>query len=166
MKSLIQRLVLVLCLSPLILACEGQAQFNSSGDFVGFEQVEGDYSVPLRIIKQDGTDHEFWVELASTRDEIMKGLMFRQMMGADHGMLFIFEQEMPRRFWMKNTFIPLDMIFIKSDNVIHHIHENAVPMDETTIPSNGPVSRVLEVNAGTAARLGITPGDKIEFSSE
>ena len=75
-------------------------------------------------------------------------------------MLFLFPRVAERNFWMKNTYIPLDIIFLNGENVIHHIHENAVPHDITQIPSNGPVLNVLEVNAGITAKLGIKAGDR------
>lgn len=124
------------------------------------------YTEDLTIRPKDGgTDHPFHVEIAATPDEMMRGLMFRQSMPEDHGMLFLFAQDAERNFWMKDTVIPLDIIFIRADGIIHHIHENAVPYDETPVSSNGPVRTVLELNGGTAARLGIKPGDTVLHAS-
>lgn len=103
----------------------------------------------------------FNVELALTAEQQMQGLMNRTSMEDTAGMLFIFNDEKERGFWMKNTLIPLDMIFIKKDGVIHHIHENAQPNDLTSIKSQGPVMAVLEVNGGIADKLNIKEGDII-----
>ncbi len=105
--------------------------------------------------------HVFQVEVMRTAEEKARGLMFRQFMPEDRGMLFDFEQEQPVSMWMRNTFIPLDMLFIKADGVVHHIHARAQPLDETPIPSNGNVRYVLEINGGIAAKLGLKPGDRV-----
>lgn len=104
----------------------------------------------------------FKVELADTDESRARGMMFRTSMAPDAGMLFDFKQEQPASFWMRNTLIPLDMLFIKSDGVILNIHQRAIPRDETGISSAGPVQAVLELNGGTASRLGIRPGDRVE----
>lgn len=108
--------------------------------------------------------HVLHVEVAVTPQEHMQGLMYRTELPEDQGMLFIFTDSQPRGFWMRNTLIPLDMIFIKEDGVIANIHAGAKPRDETVIYSDGPVFRVLELNGGTAARLGLKAGDR--FYSE
>jgi uncharacterized membrane protein (UPF0127 family) len=87
--------------------------------------------------------------------------MFRDSMPADHGMLFDFQEPQPVAFWMKNTKIPLDMIFAATDGTILAIAADTKPFDETPIGPGVPVRAVLEVNAGTAARLGIAPGDRL-----
>ena len=116
----------------------------------------------LVIVTQDGRRHDFKIELALTPIQQQNGLMYRTEMAADAGMLFYFSEEAPRAFWMKNTLIPLDMIFIKKDGRILNIHENAVPNDLTSIPSSGPVIAVLELNGGISRKLGIKAGDKID----
>jgi uncharacterized membrane protein (UPF0127 family) len=115
---------------------------------------------PLEIASKRGV-HVFAVEMASTPDEQAKGLMFRRQLPEGQGMLFDFHQEQPTSFWMKNTYIPLDMIFIRGDGRILRIAENTVPLSETLVPSGGPVRAVLEVIGGTAKKLGITPGDRV-----
>jgi uncharacterized membrane protein (UPF0127 family) len=87
--------------------------------------------------------------------------MFRRHMPEGQGMLFDFQREQPTSFWMKNTYIPLDMIFIRGDGRILRIAENTVPLSEALVTSGGPVRAVLEVNAGTARKLGIAPGDRV-----
>ena len=88
--------------------------------------------------------------------------MFRRSLAADRGMLFDFAQVEPVSMWMKNTYLPLDMLFIRSDGTISHIAENTEPLSTRVIPSGGPVLAVLELNAGSAKRLGIKPGDRVE----
>jgi uncharacterized membrane protein (UPF0127 family) len=107
--------------------------------------------------------HHFRVEVARTAAEQEKGLMFRTAMAPDEGMIFPMPQDQPSSFWMKNTVIPLDIIFIGVDGRISNIAANAVPYDETPLPSKGPVSGVLELNGGRAAQLGIGPGDAVKW---
>jgi len=115
---------------------------------------------PLEIASKGGV-HVFAVEMASTPAEQAKGLMFRRELPEGQGMLFDFHHEQPTSFWMKNTYIPLDMIFIRGDGRILRIAENTVPLSEALVPSGGPVRAVLEVNAGMARKLGIAPGDRV-----
>jgi uncharacterized protein len=103
----------------------------------------------------------FGVEMAVTPEEQAKGLMFRRELPEKQGMLFDFHREQPTSFWMKNTYIPLDMIFIRADGRILRIAENTVPLSEALVPSGGPVRAVLEVIGGTAKKLGIAPGDRV-----
>jgi uncharacterized protein len=112
-------------------------------------------------IASGGRTHVLQVEVMRTADEKARGLMFRQFMPEDRGMLFDFEREQPVSMWMRNTYIPLDMLFIKADGVLHHIHERAQPLDETPIPSRGDVRFVLEINGGVAAKLGLKAGDRV-----
>ena len=106
----------------------------------------------------------FAVEMASTPEEQAKGLMFRRQLPEGQGMLFDFHQEQPTSFWMKNTYIPLDMIFIRGDGRIQRIEENTVPLSEALVPASGPVTvrAVLEVIAGTAKKLGLAAGDRVK----
>jgi hypothetical protein len=114
----------------------------------------------LEIATKSGV-HPFSVELATTEPEREKGLMFRKELPEGQGMLFDFHREQDVGFWMQNTYIPLDMIFIKADGRILRIAENAKPMSTDVIPSNGPVRFVLELIAGTARKMGIAPGDRV-----
>jgi uncharacterized membrane protein (UPF0127 family) len=106
--------------------------------------------------------HRFAIEIADTPDERAQGLMFRETMAADAGMLFDygFDQQ-GVAFWMKNTPLPLDMIFIRSDGTITQIAADTTPFSLEPVPSVLPVRFVLEVNAGTAKRLGLKPGDRL-----
>ena len=114
------------------------------------------------VIVTASREIKFDVEIATTDAEHARGLMYRKQLGAYEGMLFDFFKEMPVSFWMKNTLIPLDMVFIAADGTIKHVHANAVPMSTDTIPSRYPVRAVLEINGGSAALLGIKPGDKVK----
>jgi uncharacterized membrane protein (UPF0127 family) len=105
--------------------------------------------------------HEFQVEIADEPRETEFGLMFRRSMGENEGMLFDFGGEEPRSFWMRNTYIPLDMLFIKGDGTIESIAERTTPLSDKSVPSKGAVRYVLEINAGTSDELGIEPGDKV-----
>jgi hypothetical protein len=124
--------------------------------------VSGLAVVPLSIATAKGP-HVFQVEVAASPAEQEHGLMFRTAMGADEGM--IFPMDPPRRsaFWMKNTVIGLDIVFIDSAHKITNIAANAVPYDLSPLPSAGPIAAVLELNAGRAAELGIKPGDKVDW---
>ncbi|MEM8556083.1 MAG: DUF192 domain-containing protein [Pseudomonadota bacterium] len=104
----------------------------------------------------------FDIELALTPAERNRGLMFRESMAMDAGMLFIFDPPRQVAFWMRNTLIPLDMIFIDRQGVVEKVHANAIPHDETGIPSDGPVYGVLEINGNLSAGLGIEPGSRIQ----
>lgn len=103
------------------------------------------------------------VELADNPETRAMGLMWRQKLPDEQGMVFLFEQEQDVSFWMRNTLIPLDLIYIAKDGVINHIHPMARPLDETPLPSKGgPVIAVLEINGGQAAAKNIQIGDKID----
>jgi len=114
----------------------------------------------LEIITASGVV-PFSVEVMRTDDELQRGLMFRKELPEGRGMLFDFRPERNVSMWMKNTLIPLDMIFIQADGRILRIAENAEVQSEKIIPSGGPVRGVLEVIAGTAKKLGIKPGDRV-----
>jgi uncharacterized membrane protein (UPF0127 family) len=116
----------------------------------------------LEIASKTGV-HSFTVEVVATDEERAKGLMFRRELPEGRGMLFDFRRERPVAFWMKNTYVPLDMIFIRADGRILRIAENTEPMSESLVPSGGPVLGVLEVIAGTAKKLGIEPGDRVSY---
>lgn len=114
----------------------------------------------LEIITRNGVQ-VFDIELAVTPEQRMKGLMYRKELPEGKGMLFDFDSEQPIAMWMKNTYIPLDMIFIREDGRIARIAENTTPHSEAIISSGAPVKGVLEVIAGTAKKFGIAPGDKV-----
>jgi uncharacterized membrane protein (UPF0127 family) len=112
----------------------------------------------LEIVTSTGT-HEFSVEVMRSGPQLERGLMFRRFLPQDHGMLFDFGVERPVMMWMKNTYLPLDMIFIGRSGKVVGIAENTEPLSEKIIPSGAPAYGVLEVSAGTAARIGLRIGD-------
>lgn len=116
----------------------------------------------LEIATASGS-HVFSVEVMSDDAGREKGLMYRRFMPQDRGMLFDFKEEEQVTFWMKNTYIPLDMVFISRRGIVTRIVANAEPLSETLIPG-GPAYGVLEVNAGVAARIGLKVGDKVKHS--
>ncbi|MEM5472707.1 DUF192 domain-containing protein [Hoeflea sp. AS60] len=113
------------------------------------------------VIETQNGPVAFAVELALTADDRATGLMNRQSMPADHGMLFKFDQTRQVLMWMKNTPLPLDMIFISEDGTVARIAEETTPFSETIIPSVEPVRYVLELNGGTAASRGLSVGDMV-----
>ncbi len=115
---------------------------------------------PLEIVTKSGV-HVFSVEIAQTEEERATGLMYRKELPEGRGMLFDFSPEQQVSMWMKNTYIPLDMIFIRSDGRILRIAENTTPQSEKIIPSGGLAKGVLEVIGGTAKKYGIQPGDRV-----
>ena len=116
---------------------------------------------PLEVVTARGSI-TFRVELADSPAEREQGLMWRGSMPVDQGMLFDFPgPETDQSFWMRNTYIPLDLIYIRADGRIHSIARSATPLSEALIPSGGPVKAVLEINGGLAERLGIAPGDQV-----
>ncbi|MCV9965236.1 DUF192 domain-containing protein [Pararhizobium sp. BT-229] len=119
-------------------------------------------TAPLQIITAGGKVHKFTVELALDSEQRAQGLMNRRHMPRDRGMLFDFGQTRQVMMWMKDTYLPLDMLFIARDGRIETVRENAVPLSEAIIDSRVPVAFVLELNAGTASRLGIAPGDVVD----
>jgi uncharacterized protein len=124
--------------------------------------ISGLAVIPLKVETRHGV-HVFQVEDAVTMGEQERGLMFRKAMGADEGMIFPKSPPARTAFWMKNTVLGLDIIFIGPDHRVLNIARNAVPFDETPLPSAGDVSGVLELNAGRAAQLGIEPGDLVRW---
>jgi|SRR5215217_4802946 len=116
---------------------------------------------PLTIVTANGHRHDFTVELAVDSDQRALGLMNRREMAPDRGMLFDFAQTRRVMMWMKNTYLPLDMLFIRENGKIATVRENAVPLSESIIDSREPVAFVVELNAGTVKRLGIAEGDTV-----
>ena len=117
--------------------------------------------VPLSVTTQKGR-HDFKVEVAASPAEQQKGLMFRTAMGPNEGMIFPNGPPQVRSFWMRNTVIPLDIIYIGPDRRVLNIVRGE-PYSTESLPSAGPVINVLELNAGRSAELGIKPGDKVEW---
>jgi uncharacterized membrane protein (UPF0127 family) len=113
------------------------------------------------VVTTDAGQSVFQVEIADEPGERSMGLMHRRVMGDDEGMLFDLGSEQPASFWMRNTYISLDMLFIKADGTVESIAERTTPLSEKSIPSKGPVRYVLEINGGLSDALGIEPGDAV-----
>jgi uncharacterized membrane protein (UPF0127 family) len=116
---------------------------------------------PLTIHSQNGV-HRFTVEVAATLDQQQRGLMFRRSLAGDRGMIFPYDPPQDLGFWMKNTLIPLDMVFVRADGTIARI-ANATPLSIETVLSGERVAAVLELRGGRAAELGIRAGDRVEW---
>jgi uncharacterized protein len=127
--------------------------------FTGFEGRAASVQ-PLEIVTKSGV-HVFSVEMATTEQEKETGLMYRKELADGKGMLFDFSPEQEVSMWMKNTYISLDMIFIRADGRILRIAESTEPLSTRIIPSGGLAKGVLEVIAGTAQKYGIQPGDRV-----
>lgn len=152
MNSVLSRRALLGTLLALVAAVPGQARAQGAEKFK---------TGKLTIVSA-GKRNDFNVELAITDRQQQQGLMFRRTMAPDAGMLFDYVTPTRITMWMKNTYIPLDMIFIGADGKVVDIAERAVPQSETIIPSKVPARAVLELNGGTAQRLGIKIGDTVE----
>jgi uncharacterized membrane protein (UPF0127 family) len=115
------------------------------------------------VLKTATGDHNFNVEVATTNPQRALGLMFRRTMAENAGMLFLYDRPQPASMWMKNTIIPLDMIFIAAGGKVHRIVSHAEPFSTDAISSEGDVVAVLELNAGQAAKIGLKLGDKVLY---
>jgi uncharacterized membrane protein (UPF0127 family) len=142
---------------PALAACQpaGNSVAAIERSPAGLDQV------PLTITTTSGKTHRFTVEVARTEAEQAQGLMNRQTLAPDRGMVFPYDPPRQASFWMKNTLIPLDIIFIRADGTIARIEANTVPLSLDPVASGEPVATVLELAGGRAAELGITPGAKV-----
>jgi uncharacterized protein len=147
-------LVLVVLVAGLLVACgsEPKAADDPRNPVGAYTDL---------VIDTASGPHPFKVEMADTPDKRLRGLMYRTHLDPDKGMLFDFGDPEPVSFWMKNTLIPLDMIFITADGRVANVAANAIPGDLTPIDSAGAVTGVLEIPGGEAAKLGIKPGDVV-----
>lgn len=152
-RTLAPILILVLC---VLIGCK-----DTSAD------AQTSALTPITIQTIDGKTITLNVELATTPEQQQKGLMFRETLSDESGMLFMFNTPREIGFWMKNTLIPLDMIFIApTSGIIHKIHRNAIPHDLRSIASDGITKAVLEINGGLSDRLGIIEGSKVILPDE
>lgn len=117
--------------------------------------------MPLTITSRNGV-HHFTVQVAATPEEQEQGLMFYRSLGPDQGMIFPYDPPQSVSFWMHNTLIPLDMVFIRANGTIARI-AHAKPLDDTPVPAGEPVAAVLEIRGGRAAELGIREGDRVDW---
>ncbi|WEK45886.1 MAG: DUF192 domain-containing protein [Candidatus Andeanibacterium colombiense] len=151
--------------AALLAACSPQQQAAAGNPVPAAEHhpESGLAVIPLTVTATDGAVHKFRVEIAATEAEQAKGLMFREAMGADEGMIFPRNPPDFASFWMHNTVIPLDIIFVGTDHRIINISANAKPYSENPRSSMGLAAAVLELNGGRAAQLGIGPGAKVDW---
>ena len=159
---------LLLSFGLCLAACTQQAAGEASAPAAAAETaavhpVSGLEVVPLTVTTPGGTAHRFRVEVARTPQEQSRGLMFRAEMDADEGMLFPYQQPQVLSFWMKNTVLSLDLVFIDAEHRVINIAANAEPYSETPILSAAPGVAVLEINGGRAAELGIVTGSKVDW---
>ena len=167
----ISKWVLALFPAALLVGCSG---LNAGG---GNAQIKGCTAGKTLAVSDAGLEqtslcvksgnrtHSFTVEIARTSQQQAKGLMFRTELPDDRGMVFPFVQERMASFWMKNTVIPLDIIFIRKDGKIENIAANTIPYSTDPVESTAPVSAVLELRGGLTAQLGIKPGDSVRWTS-
>jgi uncharacterized membrane protein (UPF0127 family) len=151
--------MLIAIAAGLIAACSPSAPAANVPAEEGAQS--GLAEVPLTIHSRNG-DHRFTVEVAAQVEEQERGLMFRRSLSADRGMIFPYDPPQDVGFWMKNTLIPLDMLFIRANGQIARI-ATAKPLDLSSVPAGEPVAAVLELRGGLAAELGIEPGDRVEW---
>jgi uncharacterized membrane protein (UPF0127 family) len=148
---MITRRALLFLPAPLAM---GLARLSSAAELQRFAASE------LTIVSATGK-HRFKVEIAETPAQMTQGLMFRRSLAPDAGMLFDYKEPTAATMWMRNTLIPLDMLFVDAQGRIVNIHQRAVPQSLDVIAAAAPVRVVIELNGGTAARLGIAPGDQV-----
>lgn len=115
------------------------------------------------VLETDSGSHRLTIELARTPQEQRLGLMYRRSLPADGGMLFLYDRPQPVTMWMRNTLIPLDMVFIGADARVHRIENHTEPFSTEIISSEGEVQAVLELNAGKASAIGLKTGDKVKY---
>lgn len=163
---------LIVGLALVLAACSSQAgetvaatpaqETAVAAAETGRHAVSGLEVIPLTI-SQNGKVHKFKVEVARTDAQWSRGLMFRESMGADEGMIFVDRAPSVASFWMRNTLIPLDIIFIGTDGRIINYAENAEPLSLDSRRADGLTMAVLELNGGRLAELGFTPGAKVDW---
>lgn len=154
---MIFRLALLLCLVPLASCkAEGNPALLEEKSPAGLDQG-------VAVVKSSKGTHRFTVEIARSDKEQAYGLMNRQSLEPDRGMIFPYDPPQAVSFWMRDTFIPLDLIFIAPGGKIARIEESAVPLSLEPIPSGEQIEAVLEIDGGRASELGIAPGDRIDW---
>tara|TARA_R110002049_G_scaffold174490_3_gene341699 strand:- start:744 stop:1220 length:477 start_codon:yes stop_codon:yes gene_type:complete len=147
----------VFCLALFLASCKEDKKVIKQTE-VTFKK-EGE----LTLFKSDSTQVALHIEIADTDFDIQTGLMYRDSMKDNQGMLFVFDDEQPRYFYMKNTRIPLDLIYISKNKRIVSFQKNAQPFDESSLPSNVPAKYVLEVNGGLVDKWGLNVKDSMNY---
>jgi uncharacterized protein len=156
------RVAAAVALAAALAGCRTEPASNAPQPVPARTAPSGLDLVPLTI-RSGARTHEFTVEVARTTEEQARGLMFRRTLGDEEGMIFPFDPPRPASFWMRNTLIPLDMIFIRADGTIARIAANTVPLSETPVAVGEPVAAVLEIRGGRAAELGVAEGDRVSW---
>lgn len=156
-------MVLLLCAAPFAAGCSPQAEPKTTkvqtlDEF--FEQDE------LQIVTTDGTRQDFTVYLATTAEQQRRGLMFVRQLPERTGMLFVYDDESLHSMWMKNTFIPLDIVFARRDGTVSSVIKNTEPLSLKSLAAIEPVTFVLELNAGVTRRYDIGPGSQLIWPPE
>lgn len=156
----INTFLVLLLFSGFVLSCNDEPENPP----VKTEPIKFEKEGELYLVKNSGdTIQKLDIEFADDAYERQTGLMYRKSMEPTQGMLFIYNEEAPRSFYMKNTYIPLDILYFDGDSTAVSFQENAVPLDETSLPSAGPAQFILEINAGLVEDWNIEIGDKIDF---
>lgn len=154
------------CVSAALLAaatgCQAEPQPAAAAPVAGAVAQTGLKVVPLQIRSANGS-HSFQVEVAGTDEQQALGLMFRERVAPDRGMIFPFASPRPASFWMKNTLVPLDMLFIRGDGTIAMIAANTIPLSLEPVGTGEAVVAVLELAGGRTAELGIREGDRVTW---
>ncbi|WP_034889409.1 DUF192 domain-containing protein [Gillisia sp. Hel_I_29] len=159
MKKNLRHLTYAL-IATILISCGNEEQKDIK---VETPEIEFKKEGELYLLKAADTIEKIDIEIADNSYEQQTGLMYRKSMKKNEGMLFIFQDENIRSFYMKNTYIPLDIIYYSKDSTVVSYVENAKPLDETSLPSKAPAKFVLELNAGEIQHLNIEVGDKIDF---
>jgi uncharacterized membrane protein (UPF0127 family) len=149
-----------ICITSILLlaSCKTETQREQYADDIIFKHEADGY-----LIKQSGdTITDLALEIADDDFTRQTGLMYRDSMDDEQGMLFVFEQVSKQSFYMKNTHIPLDILYLNADSVVTKIYKNAQPGDATFLPSEGPIQFVLELNAGLSDQLDVKMGDRLK----
>ena len=144
----------------IMFSCADEAKNTS----INTDEIQFTKEGELFLLKSEDTIQKLDIEFAETSYEQQTGLMYRKSMEANQGMLFIYSEEAMHSFYMKNTHIPLDLIFFGKDSTIVSFQENAKPLDETSLPSKEPAQFILEINAGKVQQWNLTEGDKMLFT--
>lgn len=158
-----KKIFLYISLMIAVISCKDS---GSDVALPGTDTVQFTKEGVLTITKSDSTTIKLDIEIADNDYETQTGLMYRDHMKKNRGMLFIFDVEEMHSFYMKNTEIPLDIIYIKADKTIATIEKNAKPFDETSLSSRVAVQYVLEVNGGMADSWGLKPGDRVSWTQD
>lgn len=151
---------------PVVLAlaaCSPAASLDSQTSGNAAATAPSGLAETMLTVTSGAKTHKFTVEIAATDEQQARGLMFRNELAPDRGMIFPMDPPRLASFWMKNTLIPLDIIFIAPDGRIANIAANTVPYSLDPVPSKGAVKAVLELAGGRAAELGIRPGDRVTW---